>query len=167
MTERFWKYIFFFRPGHVLAVPKFKETLVPMRQTSMKLVHHLARVFFCLEFVTLTMPSKVDVAKRALVSVLRALAAAYGIILEISRDSADEQLRSSYRKLSRRAHPDRGGNTTDQQQLNDAYSTWDTCFNFPAPPTGVEMAIFQFSRSCALCTGENTWDCRTRGTKVP
>eukprot|EP00973_Karenia_brevis_P070236 9763151-Karenia_brevis.AAC.1 len=70
------------------------------------------------------MVSTLDKAKRALVSVILAFATAYKIALQINRDSADGEVRSAYRRLSRRAHPDRGGSNEDQQKLNDAYSAW-------------------------------------------
>ena len=59
-------------------------------------------------------------AKRALVSLLRALAVAYGLDVQITRDSLDVDVARACRRVALRAHPDRGGNTADQQRLNDA-----------------------------------------------
>ena len=55
-------------------------------------------------------------------------------------DSADTAVRSAYRKVSRKVHPDHGGKTEDQQKLNDAYSQWENATkeasrNTPNPKT--------------------------------
>jgi molecular chaperone DnaJ len=46
-------------------------------------------------------------------------------VLGISRDADDEAIRSAYRILARRCHPDRGaGSSTDNfRQVNEAYET--------------------------------------------
>ena len=49
-----------------------------------------------------TMPSDVDRLKRAFVSVLLRLAAAYGLDLRVTRESSDAEVRGAYRKLSPR-----------------------------------------------------------------
>ena len=54
------------------------------------------------------MPSAIDVAKRALVGLLRTLAASYGVALTLKREAADVEVSGAYRKVSRRAHPGRG-----------------------------------------------------------
>ena len=71
------------------------------------------------------MPSVVDRLKRAFVSVLLRLAAAYGLDLRVTRESSDAEVRGAYRKLSRRTHPDRGGQTTHQTELNTANEAWE------------------------------------------
>ena len=50
-----------------------------------------------------------DRARRALVSVLQQLAALYSVILDVTRESPDSAIKTAYRKVSRKAHPDRGG----------------------------------------------------------
>ena len=55
------------------------------------------------------MVSGVDRAKRALVTLLRQLAAVYAVSLAVTRDSADSAVRTAFRKLSRKTHPDHGG----------------------------------------------------------
>ena len=55
------------------------------------------------------MVSEVDRAKRALVTLLRRLAAIHVLTLDVSRESSDGDLRTAYRKLSRKIHPDRKG----------------------------------------------------------
>ena len=63
-------------------------------------------------------------AKRALVSLLKVLAAAYNCVVDVSRESSDKDVTVAFRKLSRRVHPDKGGCTADQQRLNAAYADW-------------------------------------------
>ena len=71
------------------------------------------------------MVSAIDAAKRVLVSLLKTLAAAYGLTIGLARESSDTDVRSAYRKLSRKTHPDRGGKAEDQVALNSAFSAWE------------------------------------------
>ena len=72
------------------------------------------------------MVSALDKAKRALIVLLRALAAAYGLALSVTRESSDKEVSSAYRKVSRCVHPDKNrGNTEDQKKLNVAYNSWE------------------------------------------
>jgi hypothetical protein len=64
-------------------------------------------------------------AKRAFVSVLLALGAAYGLTLGVNRDSDDLALRSAYRKLVVKTHPDKGGRCADQRKLQEAKEEFD------------------------------------------
>jgi curved DNA-binding protein CbpA len=64
-------------------------------------------------------------SKRALITVMLALAAAYGILLACVRDSPDDEVLRAYRKLLLRVHPDKGGTTADQQRLQGAKEAWD------------------------------------------
>ena len=57
-------------------------------------------------------------AKRAFVAVINALAGRHGVEVRISRHSPDADLRSAYRKVSFRVHPDRSGHGEDQKRLN-------------------------------------------------
>ena len=61
------------------------------------------------EHLIIHMVSAADQAKRALASVLRSLLSLYSVALVITRDSADAEIRTAYRTLSRKTHPDRGG----------------------------------------------------------
>ncbi len=70
------------------------------------------------------MASAIDLAKRALVALLKRLAVAYAVVLEISRDSPDSQVSRAYRQVSRKTHPDRGGRVEDQTALNNAHDAW-------------------------------------------
>ena len=55
------------------------------------------------------MVSELDRAKRALVTLLRRLASRYAVTLDLTRDVLDADVRTAYRKVSRKTHPDRGG----------------------------------------------------------
>ena len=70
------------------------------------------------------MVSVIEKAKRALVAVILYLANAYGQRVTVTRDSTDTDVSKAYRTLSRKVHPDRGGNTQDQAKLNNAYDVW-------------------------------------------
>ncbi len=70
------------------------------------------------------MASAIDLAKRALVTLLKTLAAAYGTVLTLTRDSPDATVRSACRKVSRKAHQDHGGDLEHQKSLNAAYEAW-------------------------------------------
>ena len=72
------------------------------------------------------MVSAVDVAKRALVTLLLRVAALYSLTLGVKRDSPDSEVKRAFRSLSKRTHPDRGGDKASQQDLNNAYTTWET-----------------------------------------
>ena len=60
------------------------------------------------------------VAKRAFVTVLLALAAAYGVPVAVTRESPDAALLRAYRRLLLRVQPDRGGTGDDQRKLQGA-----------------------------------------------
>ena len=58
----------------------------------------------------------VQAAKRAFVRVLLALAVVYNVELLITRDSSDTDVVKAYKKVSLKAHPDKGGKVEDQQE---------------------------------------------------
>ena len=70
------------------------------------------------------MASARDLAKRALITLIKFLAGVYSITVVAKRDSPDEEVRKAYRTLSRRVHPDKGGQKGEQEQLNAAYEKW-------------------------------------------
>ena len=70
------------------------------------------------------MVSAIDRARRALVALLQSLAKFYGVVLVLTRDSSDTQIRTAVRKVSLKAHPDRGGREEDQKHLNTARDAW-------------------------------------------
>ena len=71
------------------------------------------------------MVSALDRARRALVGLLKTIAALYGVVESISRDSPDKDLRSAYRRISRKTHPDHGGDAEHQKSLNNAMGAWE------------------------------------------
>ena len=71
------------------------------------------------------MGSRSQLAKRAFVKVLLALAVTYGSSLHINRDSADDAVSAAYRRVTKRAHPDKGGPVADAQHLQTAQEEWD------------------------------------------
>jgi len=58
------------------------------------------------------------------VLVLLALAKSYGHVLGITRDSPDEALMAAFRKVIKKARPDKGGRADDAQKLHTAKDTW-------------------------------------------
>ena len=64
----------------------------------------------------LDMPSEVDLAKRELVKVLRALAAKYKVTLSLTRESSNQDVDKAFRRVSLKAHPDKGGSLADFQK---------------------------------------------------
>ena len=69
--------------------------------------------------------SPLQLAKRALVTLLLALAKSYGVRLGINRDSTDKVVLDSFRKVVRKVHPDKGGSNADVQKLNAARELWE------------------------------------------
>ena len=55
------------------------------------------------------MPSVVELAKRALAAALKSVARTYDVRVDLNQDSTDAAVRSAYRRVFRRAHPDKGG----------------------------------------------------------
>ena len=65
-----------------------------------------------------------QLAKRALVVLLRALASTYGLQLELTRDSPDEAVTKAFRRVAVKVHPDKGGSKEDSQRLLEARANW-------------------------------------------
>ena len=65
-----------------------------------------------------------QLAKRAFVLVIRALAAVYTIAVSVTRDSTDQDVEKAFRKVAVRVHPDKGGSTSDSQKLHAARDAW-------------------------------------------
>ena len=70
--------------------------------------------------------SRLELATRAFVVVLLALARRYELVLQVNRESPAEQLVKSYRKLLLKVHPDKGGCKEDVQKLQAAKEEWET-----------------------------------------
>ena len=64
-------------------------------------------------------------AKRAFVGVLRSLATAYDVNVDITRDSADAAITRAYKRVLLKVHPDKGGTEEDAKRLNAAKEEWD------------------------------------------
>ena len=71
------------------------------------------------------MVRNIDTAKRALVTLLKSLATIYLVAVGVTRESSDGDLRSAFRQVSRRAHPDRGGSEARQKSSNAAKDLWE------------------------------------------
>lgn len=71
------------------------------------------------------MVSATDLAKRALVLLLQKLATLYNVVLNVTRSSPDADIRRAYHRLSKKCHPDRGGENEHQQALNNAHRQWE------------------------------------------
>jgi curved DNA-binding protein CbpA len=71
------------------------------------------------------MVSAVDTAKRVLVTLLKSLAGIYGVVLALTRESTDVQLKAAYKKVSRKAHTDKGGSPEHQKALSAARDAWE------------------------------------------
>ena len=83
---------------------------------------------FCLlrvHVAVLTMTSPVQIAKRAFVKLLLTLSATYSIVLDLNRDSTDDDVSRAFRSIVKRCHPDKGGNAQDTQRLNHAEDEWE------------------------------------------
>ena len=63
-------------------------------------------------------------ARRAFVKVMIALAAVYGVLLGVTRDSPDAAVVQAHKKLVRKVHPDKGGTKEHAQQLQAARELW-------------------------------------------
>ena len=63
---------------------------------------------------------------RALVALMKSLAAAYCIMITATtqRAATEEEVKRSYTKLIRKVHPDKGGSNVDFRKLHTAYSEW-------------------------------------------
>ena len=70
------------------------------------------------------MPSDVDLAKRELVKVLRELAGKHRVTLALSRESPDAEVQKAFRQVSRKVHPDKGGDLAEFQKLSATNDTW-------------------------------------------
>ena len=61
--------------------------------------------------------SPLQQAKRALVTLLLLLASGYQVVLAVTRDSPDADVKKVVRKLAAKCHPDKGGRKEDMQRL--------------------------------------------------
>ena len=85
------------------------------------------------------MVSNIEIAKRAFVTLLKSIAVIYGLVAGLTRESTDVQVRAAYKKVSRKAHPDKGGAEEHMKALNAARGTWHLVWGFElsgGPVTG-------------------------------
>ena len=74
---------------------------------------------------TVAMPaSKVQVATRAFVAVMLALARCYQLLVQVNRDSSPEEMLKAYKRVLLKAHPDKGGSNERMQRLQAAKESW-------------------------------------------
>ena len=71
------------------------------------------------------MVSAVDCAELALVNLLIRFTRFYGVVLDITCDSTDVEIRRSFKKVSGKAHPDHAGSGDHQQTLDAMSSAWE------------------------------------------
>ena len=71
------------------------------------------------------MPSAQEIAKRALVQLVRTQGSQYGVDVAVTRESPPGDVTRAYRALARKAHPDKpGGSKEDFQKLSASYNAW-------------------------------------------
>ena len=75
------------------------------------------------------MTSSTQLAKRASVKVLLALASAYCFSLSVTRDSSDAVIRGAYKRVLLKVHPDKGGSNDDMRRLSHARDEWENARN--------------------------------------
>ena len=88
--------------------------------------------------------------KRALVSMLLQLAHAYGLTLSLNRDSSDDVMKTCFKKVMLRVHPDKpGGSEAKAKGLNDAWDKWTNARRAKGrPPT--RSTPFHGGEMCAV-----------------
>ena len=77
-----------------------------------------------------------QLAKHALVSSVLSLARQYAVVLSISRDSPDKLVLDGFRKVAKKAHPDKGGSKEDMRKLNEARELWEKASKTKPPRNG-------------------------------
>ena len=71
------------------------------------------------------MVSNLETAKRVLVTLLKSLVGIYSVVLGLTRESTNTQVKAAYKKVSLKAHPDQGGEAKHQAALHAARDTWE------------------------------------------
>ena len=70
------------------------------------------------------MPSAIEIAKRVLVKVLKALAVKHKLCMDLNRDSTERQVHQAFKRVALKTHPDKGGDQTYFQRLSVAHGAW-------------------------------------------
>ena len=68
--------------------------------------------------------SAVQLAKRALVSLLLTLAQQYSVQIQLKREDDDNLVEAAFRKVVKKTHPDKGGKLAGQQRLQSTRERW-------------------------------------------
>ena len=64
--------------------------------------------------------------KRVLVSLLLELARTFGASINVTRDTPDNGVKTAYRKVMLKVHPDKpGGSAAAAKRLNNAWDSWN------------------------------------------
>ena len=109
--------------------------------------HHAQQIK--IEFI-FVMVSAIDSAKRVLVALLKTLAAVYSVTLSLTRESTEVEVRSAFRRVSKKAHPDHGGKV-EHQGLE-----W--CFKKVPSPRGAMCIFFPTPvRKCRISVTKVPW----------
>lgn len=99
-------------------------------------------------------------AKRALVTLLLALASAYGVQLALTRESPDADVTRAFRRVSVKVHPDKGGAPADAQRLNAARDAWQAA-NRESKPAGRPSRPRSAAPSTAVANGREGFRIRS------
>ena len=70
------------------------------------------------------MVSIIDTGRRALVTFLKSLAGIYCVAVLLRRQFADAEVSAAFKKVARKAHPDKRGAPGHQKALNAARDAW-------------------------------------------
>ena len=105
-------------------------------------------------------------AKRTFVSVLLATASAFGLVLNVSRESEDKALTAAYRKVAKKAHLDKGGCTRSFQKLQGAREAWDAAREKEVPSGRPESRNSGHGGLVTLPTKTEGAEYRVRGVAV-
>ena len=73
-------------------------------------------------------------------TLLKSLAATYGVVLGLTRESTQAEVKAAYRKVSRKANPDQGGTLGHQNALTSALGAWEEALRVGAGRGGDRTA---------------------------
>ena len=79
---------------------------------------------FASSALRIQMLSIIDTARRAMVTLLKSLAGIYCVAVLLTRQSTDVEVSAAFKKVARKAHPDKGGAPEHQKALNAARDAW-------------------------------------------
>ena len=85
--------------------------------------------------------SPLQLAKRALVSLLLSLARQYAVALAINLESPDKVVLDSFGQVARKAHPDKGASKEHMRKLNESRDQWKKAAKAKAPLRGTLVAV--------------------------